>query len=1557
VWTLFHSYSFDFSVWEIFACYAHGGRLVVVADEVATDPRRFLDLLRRERVTVLNQTPTAFGQLTQLVLTDGEPAPADLRYVLFSGEATAPGKLACWPRLLPELRMVNMYGITETTVLTTTRVLTRADIDGDVGNIGRAMPTNATYLLDRHNPRRLLPVGAIGEIYVGGEGVAVGYLKRPELNAERFLPDPFTGGRMFKSGDLARHLPDGSLEYLGRGDFQIKLRGFRIEPGEIESCLRAHPDVADAVVLLDGGSEGRLVAYLRCPHGPPDPTALRAHLGGRLPVYMVPAEFHLVDEFARTGNGKLDRRALREQGVALSAGPRRAPHTPTGRLVASVYERLLPGTTPGADDSFFELGGHSILATRLVGELAAATGVRLSLRDLFLLPGVQDLADHLDSLSPGGIATLVSPDAGPEDTEALLWRIRGELSADALRAALRVDVRDVDAEGFAAAIDDATPGDVATVLRRGPDEHLVLVPARHPGADGGDGGDGLDHWADHLTGAPATFELCPPPSRPGPDGSVRVALPTDVAARTGELRADCRASWPMLAVAAVSAMLHRWSGSDDVTFGLPVAAHANLVVLRSRHKEGMSFADLLADVRSSMLDAEEFGGVPLPAVRDRLGSQPFRDVVVDAEPDGRPFGPATSTAASTAASTATITVAPARAPGLTVTVTDADIVLSYRGDRYAEADVRRMGDWLARLLHDVGPVADEPLEAVLPAAGARQYRDFALAQATRAEGEAGLAHWAHALAGAPAYPEVTAPRRATPPGEIAIELADDTLPRLREAMRAEHGVSSWFMVAATGLAALLHRWTGQADVTFGSPVANRQEFADVLGPCLNTVVLRSECGADTSVRDLLYAMRDRILAAFDHQWVPFDEIVHRLNPPRRAGWTPYLDVLLAVFTEDAPEAVLDGIELAPVALDHYGTVESGMFGLSVGLEEVDGRLAGAVRYRGDRYTEDDVRLMARWLGRFLESFADIAARPVHTLDLVDDAERAALTRFEHGPPAGAPTSVPALVARHSVQRPDAVAVRSGRDVLTYGELAARSASLAGALREHASCDVPVAAVVLPRGADLVVAMLGAWQAGLAVSVLDPACPATRIRSVVAGLGASVVVASDPSVVDGVPVVDARAAGSPVAGPVDPDATACVLYTAGTTGEPKPVAQRHSALASACEAGPVERSDRVSWLHPVASVHTQLDVWRALAAGAELVSYDGLDATPDQASEVAGWLAAHDVTVAAAPAPLAEAVWATEPALPATRWLTTGGVLTGAPPTGLRVHTTYGCAEALEVTRHELTADSPLAAVGRPAPGVRVAVLDAAGNRCPIGIPGEIHVGVATGATAATGDRGRWLADGTLEYLGRLAGPVQPDYRALLAVESYLRDDPSVAQAVVQHFPDEAVPLVAYAVARESADTRATLARLRLALPAPLVPGELMWLDRLPVNRRGKIDLDALPRPVRDGALPAEGGAPAAGMEQRIAAVWCAVLGLDSVGAHDNFFDLGGNSLLLARLHARLQAAVGTTLPIRTLFAHPTVHLLARALTAGPASTGESGASRDRGSQTRAALANRARPNR
>jgi amino acid adenylation domain-containing protein len=411
VWTLFHSPAFDFSVWEMWGALLYGGRLVVVPHLVSRSPREFLSLLCREQVTVLNQTPSAFRQL---IAADGDQAPAALalRTIILGGEALEPGSLRPWLERYgdehPEL--VNMYGITETTVHVTYRRLRAGDIrHGTASPIGVPIPDLSIRLLSAEG--ELVPVGVAGEVFVGGAGVARGYLARPELTQQRFVHDSSSepGGRQYRSGDLARWLPSGELEYLGRVDDQVKIRGFRVELAEIAAALDSHPAVRECAVVLDRSGEPRLVAYVVATAGP-SAAALRAHAAERLPQYMIPAAFVFLDRLPVTTNGKLDRDRLPAADTRASVAKSDPPTTATERTIASLWSRVLRIESPGVTDNFFELGGHSVLAVRIVNGIRETCAVDLPVSVIFHSPTIAALAAIVDSLSLTGAGLGASSD-------------------------------------------------------------------------------------------------------------------------------------------------------------------------------------------------------------------------------------------------------------------------------------------------------------------------------------------------------------------------------------------------------------------------------------------------------------------------------------------------------------------------------------------------------------------------------------------------------------------------------------------------------------------------------------------------------------------------------------------------------------------------------------------------------------------------------------------------------------------------------------------------------------------------------------------------------------------------------------------------------------------------------------------------------------------------------------------------------------------------------------------------------------------------------------------
>ncbi|WP_242059024.1 MULTISPECIES: non-ribosomal peptide synthetase [Nostoc] len=451
VWTFFHSFAFDFSVWEIWGALLYGGRLVIVPYCVSRNPQSFLQLLHNEEVTVLNQTPSAFVQLLAAESSVREIV-SPLRYIIFGGEALNLPSLRPWFERHGEnqTRLVNMYGITETTVHVTYRVISKKDIDDSSGSlIGQPIPDLRLHILDSDgNP---LPTGVIGEIYVGGAGVARGYLNRPELTAERFVEDAFTVdslSRLYRTGDLARFLPNGDLEYQGRIDYQVKIRGFRIEIGEIEAVISQFPEVQETIVLVHSEAQSnldnsgyvekltrnltpqppslvgkgenskplslqekgfpesmkslesnqqRLIAYVVCTPGKqPTIETLRNYLQQHLPDYMIPSQIVYLEQLPLTVNGKIDRKALpapeiKRENLEVAFVP---PATPIEEILADIWQQVLGINRIGRFDNYFVLGGDSIRSIRVVS-LAQTQGLNLKLEQIFAHPVLLDLATLL----------------------------------------------------------------------------------------------------------------------------------------------------------------------------------------------------------------------------------------------------------------------------------------------------------------------------------------------------------------------------------------------------------------------------------------------------------------------------------------------------------------------------------------------------------------------------------------------------------------------------------------------------------------------------------------------------------------------------------------------------------------------------------------------------------------------------------------------------------------------------------------------------------------------------------------------------------------------------------------------------------------------------------------------------------------------------------------------------------------------------------------------------------------------------------------------------------
>ncbi|BAY10175.1 non-ribosomal peptide synthetase [Calothrix sp. NIES-2098] len=469
VWTLFHSYAFDFSVWEIWGALLYGGKLVIVPYWISRSPEAFYQLLAKEQVTVLNQTPSAFRQLIQVEESASETENLNLRLVIFGGEALDIQSLQPWFARHGDRspQLVNMYGITETTVHVTYRPLTLADLDITASVIGQPIPDLQVYLLDKN--QQPVPIGVPGEMYIGGAGLARGYLNLPDITQERFIAHPFSNQpntRLYKSGDLARYLPNGDIEYLGRIDRQVKLRGFRIEIAEIEATIHQHPKIREAVVIVreDRQNHKRLVAYIVFKSTDISIGDVRDFVKTKLPDYMIPSAFVMLEKFPLTANGKIDIHALPEpETIQLSETNISLNLTPVQEILVGIWADILGIEEVGIDANFFEIGGHSLLATQVVSRIRKTLELDISLQSLFEFPTIAELAKNIQQASDRSAAAItpvardrnlplsfaqarlwlleqLNPDSGIYNMPAAV-RLVGELNIEALEESINEIIR------------------------------------------------------------------------------------------------------------------------------------------------------------------------------------------------------------------------------------------------------------------------------------------------------------------------------------------------------------------------------------------------------------------------------------------------------------------------------------------------------------------------------------------------------------------------------------------------------------------------------------------------------------------------------------------------------------------------------------------------------------------------------------------------------------------------------------------------------------------------------------------------------------------------------------------------------------------------------------------------------------------------------------------------------------------------------------------------------------------------------------------------------------
>ncbi|HEV2855902.1 MAG TPA: amino acid adenylation domain-containing protein [Thermoanaerobaculia bacterium] len=1399
---------------SVFGALATGGCLCIASPETAMDGRRLASFLRGNQVDVLKIVPS---HLRALLAEAGGPLP--LEQVVSGGEALTPELAAEAACAVPGGRLVNHYGPTEATV-----GCALGEVAGAV-TIGRPTAATALRVLDAGLER--VPLGVPGELCVAGPQVARGYLGRPDLTAERFVPDPFAeepGGRLYRTGDRARHRPDGRLELLGRFDDQVKLRGYRVEPAEVRAVLAAHPEVEQAVVALDPRSaEPALAAYVVPADGQaPAAAALRSWLRDRLPDAMVPARFYLLRALPLTPNGKLDRGALEKVSAPLPETGFVPPRTPMEEMVADLWAGLLRRESPvGATENFFDLGGHSLIATQVVARVRELSGAEVVLADLFEAPTVAGFADRIERavrsragtaepppplVRRGGPPRLsfaqerlwflaqLAPEAGAYNSHGA-FRLRGPLDADALGRALGEIVRC----------------------------HEVLRTAIRA-----------------VNGAPVPVVV--------PEAACRLRV-QDLSLPEARRRIADEALLPFDLETAplLRADLYRLADDDHV---LAVTMH-----------------HIVSDGWSVGVLARELG--ELYASR-RLAPLPF------------------------------------------------------------------------------------------------QYADWAAWQREWMEGDVlrfQLGFWRGALAGAPALDlPLDAPRPAVQRfdgAELRAQLPPEARDALRRLGRSEG--ATLFMTLLAAFQVLLARWTGAWDVTIGAPVAgrNRVELEGLIGLFVNMLALRGRLAPGMTVPDLLAHVRKTCLAAWAHQDVPFEKVVAELQPERDLSRNPLFQVSFEL-REAGGSLELEGLDAEPLALE----VRRTRFDLELRAFDGPGGLELSWVYNTGLLSRATVERMAGHFNNLLLALP--GPLPLGELPMMGEEERRAVEGWGLSPKDFPGTErVHDLFERQAARTPDAVALvgDDGREV-SFAELSRESNRAARFLaRQGAGPDVPVG-LLMDRSVDRMTALLGVLKAGSAYVPLDPEHPAERLAFVVRDAGIPLVLADRPFDLPGTRVIvlpreRGRIAAEPDGEPALTgalDNLAYVLYTSGSTGRPKGVMVSHRALRNhmlwMAETFDFTAADVVLQKTPLTFDASVWELFLTLIIGGKLaLARPRGHQDPEHLAEA---VERHGATVLQV-VPTLLRMLVEVPSFKAgpLRHLFVGGealasdlAAAAGERLGVRVHNLYGPTEAtIDATFWTFDGSSVGAEpIGCPVANVETRVLDAARNLAPAGVVGEIFLGgpglargylrrpdltaerfvpdpLGRGARLyRTGDLGRWRPDGVLEFLGRMDEQVKVRGHRVEPgeIESALREVERVREAAVQVRDGR---LVAWVV--DGASPGELRRALEARLPDYMVPAAFVSLDGLPRTASGKLDRRALPDPGPERpALEQAYTGPRTASERLLAGIWQDVLGLDQVGVHDSFFEVGGDSMLALRVLRRLRDHGVTDVVMVDLFQYPTIAALA-----------------------------------
>ncbi|WEA01643.1 non-ribosomal peptide synthetase [Mucilaginibacter sp. SJ] len=1469
VWTMFHSHTFDFSVWEMYGALLYGGKLVVIKKEVALDPAKYLEILNALKVTVLNQTPTAFGNLIQED-TGYNQSLSSLRYVIFGGEALKPFMLRKWHQNHSNVKLINMFGITETTVHVTYKEIGEYEIERNLSNVGKPMPTVSMYLFTEN--MQLAPTGVVSELYVGGDGVASGYLHNEELSAQRFLNNPYRPGeRLYRTGDLGRLLDNGEVEYLGRADRQLQLRGFRIEPGEIEFHLSNYPHIDNALVVLKRRGDGTsyLCAYCITKHSI-SAGDLKEHLQEKIPLYMIPSYFIPISHLPQTQNGKVDIAQLPEPR-AFTEPVYVAPETSVEKRLANIWTDELSVGRVGKTDNFFAIGGDSIMAIGIAHKINAEFNCNISIADLYRNQTI------------AALATLVQ--AGPNQDVDENYNIAiKELSA------FQENYKKL--EGWDESYEDVFP-------MNGVEKGMVFYSLKQPSEK-----QSIHEVFYHE------------------QNTYRIAN----------------------------------RSFDFNTFKKAVKK------LTEKHAELRKIYDL-----------KNFAHI----IKKEVEPEVYFIDVSDLEPDAQEVFVLEKIRNEKLKATALDHAVLWRMNVLKIAESSYLIVFDMHHSLF---DGWSLQSFMTELSNTYKALLTDPLFEVEMLRCS--YKDQIVNELAEIKKTENVSFWRDEMAGANRL-NFSQRQKENTFTNSRFALGEELRYDLERVAKKYN--TSLKHLCFSAYIYTMKVYTSETDIVVGITTNNRPVVPDgdkLLGCYLNSVPFRITVTQNQTVGDYIKLIESKLQTLKKYERVPFQEIVQIAGLRSQMG-NPFFDTFFNYtnFRVLKEMEILDDAEEfnAPYQdkLDEMSFMNLNTFCEFHVLPEP---FSLYITYASAYFSEPLIEKLSEIFRNTLRHFVENEQLLLSQVDILSSDERDELLYGLNDTESAYPSSMTIMeLFEDQVERtPGNIAVRIGRDVLTYKELKEKSDRIAYYLQNSKGVKTgDLVGLLLDRESELLPSIFGILKSGAVYVPLSPAYPSARIKSIISDSGLKVLISrgeyfdrlsiemeagflnldSELSIIneEESPKLKNGATGSDVG---------YIIYTSGSTGTPKGVMIEHHSIVN-----------RLLWMQKEYEL-TEDDVllqktplvfdvsiwelfwWSFTGASVCLL---GPEEEKD-AEKIISCIEENGVTrVHFVPSMLGafmemeerekvrrlgtlQTVFASGEALSPDHVNRFGKIMHGIY--GTRLVNLYGPTEAtVDVSYHEVdfSQANEIIPIGKPIDNLRLYIVDEHMQLKPKGVAGELCIGgvglargylnnaeltnakfvnvIHAGAERVykTGDLARYLPDGSIAFLGRLDDQIKiRGYRIEPGeIETQIMLYDNVKQVLVTSFGSADVKkIVAFLVSKENTalNTFELKKFLKAQLPDYMIPTLIRKVDKFPLTNNGKVNIKSMLLSIdKFSSEKTDFIQPTTEIEVDMANMWSELLMVNKISVNDNFFDIGGHSIILMRLNAMVNDKYNVQLPFNLYF--------------------------------------------